>query len=227
VLISPLIYENLPYDPVNDLVPIGKIGDIGLILVTSTSGKIRTLADVMSAASAQAGGLSYGTAGVGTAPHIFIESYKQRTGTNLVHIPYKGGASAITDVVGNQIPLVATTVPSAIPQIKAGKLVGLAVSTQARSKSLPDVPTFMESGIPDLFYNTWFALFAPTGTPKPILDKLNTELNALTSDPEFRDKLSDMGILATVSASDTFAAEIRRDLERYRPIIRKAGIKAE
>lgn len=227
VLIAPLIYDNLPYDPMKDLAPVAKIGDIGIVLVTSPGSKIKTLADVQAMAKADSAGLSYATAGVGSAPHIFMESYIQRTGTKLVHVPYKGGAAAITDVMGNQIPLLATTLPSAMPHIKSGKLVPIAVSTQARSRSLPDVPTFIESGNPDLFYNTWFAIFGPAGIPKPIVDKLNAEMVAAFKSPDINEKLTDMGIVVTPITSEAFATELKRDLERLRPIVKKAGIKAE
>ena len=226
MLISPHVYKNLPYDPLKDFMPVGKVGDTALVMVANPSGP-KTLKEVSALARTQSGGLSYGTSGIGSNSHIVGELFKQRTGTNLVHVPYKGGGPAMSDLIGNQIPLVVTAVAGAVPHIKSGKLVAIAVPTPQRSASLPDVPTFIESGVPDFVYNSWIGLFVPIKTPKAILARLNAELNAMLQIPEARDRLNGMGIVATQSQPEVFAEEIRRDLERYGPIIRKAGISAE
>ena len=226
MLISPHVYKNLPYDPLKDFMPVGKVGDTALVMVANPSGP-KTLKEVSALARTQSGGLSYGTSGIGSNSHIVGELFKQRTGTNLVHVPYKGGGPAMSDLIGNQIPLVVTAVAGAVPHIKSGKLVAIAVPTPQRSASLPDVPTFIESGVPDFVYNSWIGLFVPIKTPKAILARLNAELNAMLQVPEARDRLNGMGIVATQSQPEVFAEEIRRDLERYGPIIRKAGISAE
>ena len=227
ILIAPHVYKDLPFDTVKDFVPVAKVGDTALVILANPTGPIKTLHDVMSLAKAQSGGLAYGTSGIGSNSHIVGELFRQRTGSNLLHVPYKGGGPAMSDLMGKQIPLVITAVAGAIPHIKSGKLVALAVPTPQRSESLPDVPTFIESGVPDFFYNSWIGVFAPAKTPKAIVAKLNSEMNTVVTVPDVREKLNGMGIVATVSKPDQFAEEIKRDLERYGPIIRKAGITQE
>jgi tripartite-type tricarboxylate transporter receptor subunit TctC len=227
MLISPYVYKDPPFDPIKDFVPVGKVGETGLVLVAHPGAGIKTVADVVSAAKLQRGGLSYGTAGVGTNAHFVAELLKQRTGANLVHVPYKGGAPAMADVMGGQIPLVVTAVASAIGQIRSGKVVPIAVTMTQRSTSLPDVPTFVESGMADLFYNPWLGVFAPAKTSRAVVERLNTELNAVMSMPEIRAKFGEMGLAATTSVAEAFTGELHRDIERYGPIIKKAGITAE
>ena len=175
----------------------------------------------------QAGGLSYGTSGTGGTPHIAGEQLKLRTGANLIHVPYKGGGQAMIDVMGGNIPLVYTAVAGAQGHVKSGKLKAIAVSSAQRSKSLPDVPTFIESGVADFEVSSWVGLLAPAKTPKAILDKLNAELNAVLNDPDVREKLNVMGITATPGSADKFGDEMKRDLARYGPVVKAAGIKAE
>jgi tripartite-type tricarboxylate transporter receptor subunit TctC len=133
----------------------------------------------------------------------------------------------MSDLMGGQIPLVITAVAGAIPHIKSGKLLAVAVPSTQRSESLPEVPTFIESGLPDFFYNSWIGVFAPAKTPKAVVEKLNSELNAVVMTPNVRERLNGMGIVATTSVPEQFAGEMKRDLERYGPIIRNAHITAE
>jgi tripartite-type tricarboxylate transporter receptor subunit TctC len=227
MLIAPHVYKNLPFDTVKDFVPVAKVGDTALVMLANPAGPIKTLRDVMALAKSQSGGLSYGTSGIGGNTHIVGELFRQRTGSNLVHVPYKGGGPAMSDLMGGQIPLVITAVAGAIPHIKSGKLLAVAVPSTQRSESLPEVPTFIESGLPDFFYNSWIGVFAPAKTPKAVVEKLNSELNAVVMTPNVRERLNGMGIVATTSVPEQFAGEMKRDLERYGPIIRNAHITAE
>lgn len=227
MVINPHVFEKMSFDTLRDFAPVGKIGDAVLILVANPSLPAKTLQEVIALSKTQAGGLSYGTSGTGGTPHIAGEQLKLRTGANLTHVPYKGGGQAMTDVLGGQIPLVYTAVAGAQGQVKAGRLKPIAVSSAQRSRSLPDVPTFMESGVPDFEVNSWVGLLAPAKTPKAIIDKLNTELNAVLNDPETRDKLNVMGIAATPGAPEKFGDEMKRDLQRYGPVVKAAGIKVE
>jgi tripartite-type tricarboxylate transporter receptor subunit TctC len=194
--INPHVFDKVPFNAVRDFAPIGKIGDAVLILVSHPAVAAKTLQDVIALSKTQTGGLSYGTSGTGGTPHIAGELLKQRTGANLVHVPYKGGGQALTDVLGGNIPLVYTAVAGAQAHVKSGKLHAVAVSSAQRSKSLPDVPTFIEAGITDFDINSWVGLLAPAKTPKAIVDRLTTELNAVLNDPQNRDKLNLMGINA-------------------------------
>jgi len=227
LVINPHVFPKVGFDTVKDLAPIGKIGDAVLILVAHPGFAAKSLKDVIALSKTQPGGLSYGTSGTGGTPHIAGELLKQRTGANLTHIPYKGGGQAMTDVLGGNIPLVYTAIAGAIPHVKSGKLYPVAVSSAKRATSLPDVPTFMESGVNDFEINSWVALLAPAKTPKAVVEKLNTELNAVLSDPEVREKLGGMGITATPGTADKFGEEMKRDLARYGQVVKAANIKAE
>ena len=227
LVINPHVFPKVGFDSLKDFAPIGKIGDAVLILVAHPNFPAKTLKDVIALSKSQAGGLSYGTSGTGGTPHIAGELLKQRTGANLVHVPYKGGGQAMTDVLGGNIPLVYTAIAGAIPHVKSGKLHPVAVSSAKRASSLPDVATFIENGVSDFEANSWVALLAPVKTPKAILDKLNTELNAVLNDPEVREKLNGMGITATPGSADKFGDEIKRDLARYGQVVKAANIKAE
>jgi tripartite-type tricarboxylate transporter receptor subunit TctC len=227
LVINPHVFPKVGFDTVKDFAPIGKIGDAVLILVAHPGVAAKSLKDVIALSKTQPGGLSYGTSGTGGTPHIAGELLKQRTGANLTHIPYKGGGQAMTDVLGGNIPLVYTAIAGAIPHVKSGKLHAVAVSSAKRASSLPDVPTFIENGVSDFESNSWVALLAPAKTPKPIVDKLNAELNAVLNDPEVRERLNGMGISATPGTPDKFGEEIKRDLARYGSVVKSANIKAE
>ena len=227
MVIIPHVFSKLPFDPVKDFAPIGKIGDATLILVANPNVPAKSLLDVVNLSKSTAGGLSFGTSGTGGTPHIAGELLKMRTGANLTHIPYKGGGQAMTDVLGGTIPLVYTAVAGAHGHVKAGKLKAIAVSSAQRTSSLPDVPTFAESGVPDFVVNSWVGLFAPTGTPAAILTRLNTELNAVLNDATVREKLRAMGIEPSPGSADQYRDEVKRDLDRYGAVVKAAGISVE
>lgn len=227
MVINPHVFEKVPFNTARDFAPVGKIGDAILILVANPAFPAKTVKDVIALSKSQPGGLSYGTSGTGGTPHIAGELLKQRTGANLVHVPYKGGGQAMTDVLGGTIPLVYTAIAGAIQHVKSGKLNAVAVSSAQRASSLPDVPTFIESGVPDFEINSWVGILAPAKTPKAIVTRLNTELNLVLADPEVRERLNALGIGATPGTPEKFGDELRRDLARYGPVVRAAGIKAE
>ena len=227
MVINPHVFSKLPFDPVKDFAPIGKIGDATLILVANPNVPAKSLLDVVNLSKSTAGGLSFGTSGTGGTPHIAGELLKMRTGANLTHIPYKGGGQAMTDVLGGTIPLVYTAVAGAHGHVKAGKLKAIAVSSAQRTSSLPDVPTFAESGVPDFVVNSWVGLFAPTGTPAAIVTRLNTELNAVLNDATVREKLRVMGIEPAPGTPEQYRDEIRRDLDRYGAVVKSAGISVD
>ena len=227
LVINPHVFPKVGFDTAKDFAPIGKIGDAILILVSHPGVAAKSLKEVIALSKTQAGGLSYGTSGTGGTPHIAGELLKQRAGANLTHIPYKGGGQAMTDVLGGNIPLVYTAVAGAIQHVKSGKLHAVAVSSAQRASSLPDVPTFIENGVTDFDINSWVGLLAPAKTPKPVLDKLNTELNAVLNDPAVRERLSVLGITASPGSADKFGQEMQRDLGRFGAVVKSANIKAE
>lgn len=227
MVINPHVFAKVPFDTVRDFAPVGKIGDAVLILVSHPGVPAKSLKEVIALSKTQPNGLSYGTSGIGGTPHIAGELLKMRTGANLMHVPYKGGGQAMTDVLGGNIPLVYTAVAGAYQHVKSGKLHPVAVSSRERVKSLPEVPTFIENGVADFEANSWVGILAPAKTPKAVLDRLNTELNAALNDPEVREKLAAMGITATPGPAEAFAEEMKRDLARYGPVVKAAGIKTE
>ena len=227
MVINPHVFAKVPFDTLKDFAPVGKIGDATLILVAHPDVPAKTLGEVIALSKSSVAGLSYGTSGTGGTPHIAGELLKQRTGANFTHVPYKGGGQAMTDVLGGTIPLVYTAVAGAFGHVKSGKLKAIAVSSAQRASALPDVPTFVESGVADFVVNSWVGLLAPAATPAAVMARLNTELNAVLNDPVVRDKLRGMGIDATPGTDEQFREEMRRDLARYGQVVKSAGIQID
>ena len=227
IVINPHVFANFPIDVQKDLAPVGKIGDAALIIVAHPSFPAKTLPALIAHAKNDPKGVSYGTSGVGGTPHIAGELLKQRTGGNFTHIPYKGGGPAMSDALGGNIPMVFTAVAGAMQHVKAGRLVPIAVPSRQRVSSLPDVPTFIEAGLTDFEATSWVAILAPANTPRPVLEKLNRELNAVLTDPAIVARLEQLGIAATPGTPEQLADQIRTDLEKYGKVVKAAGIKAE
>jgi tripartite-type tricarboxylate transporter receptor subunit TctC len=227
LVINPHVFPNFPIDVQKDLEPVGKIGDAVLIIVAHPSFPAKTLPELIEYSKKQPNGVPYGTSGVGGTPHIAGELLRQKTGANLVHVPYKGGGQAMTDALGGNIPLVYTAVAGAMQHVKAGRLVPIAVSSSKRVASLPDTPTFMEAGVPQFEASSWVAILAPAKTPRAIVDKLNHELNAVLTDPPMVERLATLGIVATPGSPQALADQIRDDLAKYGQVVKAAGIKAE
>jgi tripartite-type tricarboxylate transporter receptor subunit TctC len=227
IVINPHVFANFPIDVQKDLAPVGKIGDATLIVVAHPSFPAKTLPALIEHAKKDPKGVSYGSSGVGGTPHIVGELLRQRTGANLVHVPYKGGGAAMTDALGGNIPLVFTAVAGAMQHVKANRLVPIAVSSRKRDAALPDVPTFIEGGIADFEASSWVAILAPAKTPRPVIEKLNRELNAVLTDPAIVARLGELGIAATPGTPEALADQIRTDLEKYGKVVKAAGIKAE
>jgi tripartite-type tricarboxylate transporter receptor subunit TctC len=227
LVINPHVFASFPFDPLKDLAPIGKIGDATLIIVAHPSLPAKTLQELIAYSKQQPGGVSYGTSGIGGTPHIAGELLKQRTGARLVHVPYKGGGQAMQDALGGNIPLVYTAVAGAATHLKSGRLVPIAVSSRTRVASLPDVPTFMESGVEDFESSSWVAILAPPNTPRSIIERLNRELNAVLATPEIVEKLGTLGITPTPGPPERLAEQMKADLEKYGKVVKAAGIKAD
>jgi tripartite-type tricarboxylate transporter receptor subunit TctC len=225
--INPSLFEKVPFDSLKDFAPIGKIGDAILILVANNDFPGKTWAEVLAISKKDPNGLSYGTSGSGGTPHIAGELLKQKTGANLVHVPYKGGGQALIDLLGGNIPLVYTAVAGANQYVKSGRIKAIAVSSAKRSPSLPDVPTFIESGVKDFEIDDWVGLLAPAKTPKPIVMKLNQALNEILNSPEGKVKLLGMGITPTPGTPEKFGEQIKSDLIRFSPIVKSMQIKSE
>ena len=227
MVINPHVFEKVPFDTVNDFAPVGKIGDAVLVLVAHPGVNAKNLKELIALSKSQAGGMFYGTSGSGGTAHVAGELFKQKTGANLTHMAYKGGGQALVDVLGGTIPLGFVAVAGAAQHIKSGRVNPLAITGMQRISSLPQVPTFMESGVPEVDINSWVGLMAPAKTPRAVVERLNTELNAVLADPEVKEKLKTFGIYATPGSSQKFGDEIKKDLARYAHIVRAASIKPD
>jgi tripartite-type tricarboxylate transporter receptor subunit TctC len=227
LVVNPHTFAKLPFDTLRDFAPVTKLGDATLILVAHPSVSAKTVAELVAYSKSQSGGLAYGSSGTGGTPHLAGEMLRQRTGANLVHVPYKGGGQAIVDVVGGQIPLVYTAIATAQQYVRQGRLKGIATSSEKRSTSLPEVPTFIEGGVPGFVVASWTGILAPAGTPRPIVDRLQKEIAAVLADPEVKARYEVLGIEPVGNTPEQFAAQIRADLARYEQVVKQAGIRVE
>ena len=223
MVINPHVYPSLPWDTLRDFAPITKLGDATLILVAHPSVQAKDLRELLVLKEK----FSYGTAGTGSTPHLAGELLAQRTGIALTHVPYKGGGQAMGDVVGGQIPLVFTAVATAQQSVKSGRLKGLGVPAARRSGSLPEVPTFIESGLEGFVVDSWTGILAPAKTPAEILARLQKELAALLGEPDIRSRYATLGIEPVGNTPAQFAEQIRADLARWEKVVRQAHIRIE
>jgi len=224
MVINPHVFANIPFDTLKDFAPVGKIGDAILIMVAHPSVAANNLKEVIELSKKTSGGLSYGTSGPGSTPHIMGESLNVRTGSNLVHIAYKGGGPAMIDLQGGNIPLVITAVAGALPHIQAGRIKGIGVSSAQRASSLPDLPTFIEQGQKDFILNSWVGILAPQKTPVPIIAKLNATLNEVLRDGEVIERLQKLGVTPMPGTPAQFGAAIKTDLDQFGKVVKAAKI---
>lgn len=225
--INPSLYIKLPYDPIKDLTPIGLIGNAPLVLVVPTSSPFKTLGDVVKAAKAQPGFINYATSGNGTVAHLATELLQREAGIKLTHIPYKGATQGINDVIGGQVQLYMSSVPTMLGHIKNGKLRPLAVTAAKRTDDLPQTPTVAESGYKGFEAVTWFGLLGPAKLPASVVRTANIELNKALSSPDLRKKLEDQGLNVTPSSSEEFAKLIKADIAKWAPVVKDSGAKAD
>ena len=221
------LYANLGFDVQKDFAPVASLGETPPVLAAGPGFKGSTLKDLVEQAKANPGGLAYGSPGAGSSAHLTMELFQRVAGITLQHVAYRGGQPAITDALGGHIPLLAVNLPEVIGQAKAGTLKILGVPSLKRSPLLPDAPTVAEQGYPGFAASTWWALFAPAGTPRPIIDKLNAEVRKALATPEFRDHLLQAGGVATGSSPDELAAFIADERTKWTKIIKDAKITAE
>jgi len=227
MVINPHVYAKVPFDPIKDFAPVSKIGDAVLIIVTHPSVPARNFQELVAYSKAQPGGISYGSAGTGSTPHLAGELLKLRTSANFVHIPYKGGGQAMADVVGGTLPMLYTAVAGAYPFIQKGQINPIAVSSKQRLPSLPTVPTVAESGVPGFESNSWIGILAPAKTPQVIVNKLQHEISAVVHTPDVKERLASLGITASGNTPTEFGHEIQDDLKRYAAIVKEANIRIE
>lgn len=225
--INPSLYSKLPYDPVKDLTPIGLIGNAPLVLVVAMDSPFKTLADVVKAAKAQPGHINYATSGNGTVAHLATELFQREAGVKLTHIPYKGASQGINDVIGGQVQLYMSSVPTLLGHIKNGKLRPLAVTAAKRTDDLPQTPTVAESGYKGFEAVTWFGVLGPAKLPAAVVSTVNAELNKALNSPDLRKKLEDQGLNVTPGSSDEFGKLIKTDIAKWAPVVKDSGAKVD
>jgi tripartite-type tricarboxylate transporter receptor subunit TctC len=225
--INPSLYGKLSFNVQKDLAPVGLVASSPLLILVNAAQPDQTLQALLADAKEHKGKLSYGTGGAGSISHLTFELLKIKSGADIVHVPYRGGAPAVTDLVAGQIPIVVEGVPIASPFIKAGRLRALAVTSAKRLAELPDVPTMSEAGYPDLTITAWYGLAAPAGTPAPIIARLNAAANAALKDPALRDKLAQQGSQAEGGTPEQFAALLQKELVRWAEAVRVSGAKVD
>ncbi len=225
--INPSIYPKLPFNTVKDFEPVGTIASLPQILVANLQLPVANVAELIALAKAKPDSLSFASVGNGSPGHLAGELFKLRTGTKMTHIPYRGGGPAVTDVLGGQVPLLWVSIPAAAQFVKTGKLKALAVSTAKRSAAFPDVPTMQEAGVADFEVDSWYAMFVPAKTPKPIIDKLNAALNTIVREPDIRAKLLAQGSEGVGGTPAALGAVVKVELARWSGLAKEANLKAD
>ena len=220
-------YPKLPYDFQRDFAPITVVAIVPNVLVVNPSVPAKSVKELIAYAKANPGKLTYGSAGMGTAHHLIGEVFNARAGVDILHVPYKGSAPAVADLIGGQVSIMYDTVASCLPHIKAGKLRPLAVATAKRSSALPDVPTIAEAALPGFEVTTWFGALAPAKTPKELVVKLNAEMVKILNMSDVRQRLLDAGAEPVGNTPEEMAAQIKRETEAFAKIVKQAKIVAE
>jgi tripartite-type tricarboxylate transporter receptor subunit TctC len=223
--INPTLYGNLPFDPLKDLAPVSQAVDATNILVVHPSVAAKSVKELIALAKTKP--LNAGSSGVGGAGHLALELFNVSAGTKITHVPYKGGAPAMTDLLGGQINLVFATAASAVPHIQSGKIRALAVTTTKRSQLVPDLPTVAEAGLPGFEANNWYGLVVPAKTPRPIIDRLHKEFVAVLNMPDIKDVLFKQGLDAAPSTPEKFGAYIKSETAKWAKVIKASGAKPE
>ena len=221
------LYAQLPFDPLKDLKPVAMLAAIPFVIVGNPSLAPKTQRELIAYAKANPGKLSIGHGGNGTAMHLSAALFNQMSGAGLVAIPYKGSGPAALDVLGGQIPLAVVDLPSALQQIKAGKLIAYAVTSPERLPMLPDVPTVAEAGLPGYDSTGWFGVVAPAGTPTPVLVRLNAEINAALNDEIIKTRMRNLGVEPAPGTRESFEAYMRSETQKWAKVIKAADIKLD
>jgi tripartite-type tricarboxylate transporter receptor subunit TctC len=225
--IAPALYKGLPYDPVRDFAAVAPIGSSPAVLVVSPAKGMKTAAEMVAAAKARPNALNFSSVGIGSATHLSAERFGTSAGIQAVHVPFKGGAEAMTEVIAGRVDFFFGPVALVLPHIRDSKLTALAVNSAKRTPALPEVPTTREAGFADAEYPIWFGVFAPAGTPRDIVGRLNREVANALQASGVREKLAGMGVEPMPMSPREFAAHVEREVALNATLARSAGLKAE
>lgn len=224
---NPALFPNLQWDPIKSFTPVAMLITSPQVIVVSNKVPAKTLSEFVAYAKANPGKVNYASSGNGTVQHIGAELLAYRTGTKMVHVPYKGAGAALTDVLSGQVELLITTPPAVVSHIRAGSLRALAIASKTRHPMLPDVPTTSQAGVNDVELDAWFAIYAPAGTPAPVVNRLVGEIEKAVKSPEFKRKAEESGTYATFTGPAELDKFTRTELTYWSDIIRKLNIRAE
>jgi tripartite-type tricarboxylate transporter receptor subunit TctC len=225
--INPFLYAKMPFDPMKDLLPVSALVSLNNVLVVHPSVKANSVSELIALAKAQPGAITYASSGSGTSIHMSGEMLKHLAGINMTHIPYKGSAPALTDLMGGQVMVMLDNIPSALPHIKSGKLRALATTGAKRDALLPELPTLAEAGVTGYESGVWFGLAVPAGTPREIVAKLNAEAVKGTKAPEFAKRMTELGYNIIGSSPEQMGDMLRHEVTRWGPIVKASGAKAD
>lgn len=225
--INASLYAKMPYDHVRDFSPVILVAGVPNVLVINPTLPVNSVQELIAYGKANPGKLNFASSGNGTSIHLAAELFKTMTSVQMTHVPYKGSAPAVVDLVGGQVQLMFDNLPSALPQIKAGRLKALAVTSAQRSAALPDVPTVAETGLAGFEASSWFGLLAPAGTPKDVIAKLNGEVAKWLATPEAKDKLAAQGAIPAGLSPDDFTRHIASETVKWQKVVRDSGAKID
>ncbi len=225
--INPGLYSKLPFDTVKDFAPVVLAASAPLLLVVNPGVPAQSVKDLVALAKAKPGQMNYANSGSGTTAHLASELFKRMAGVEIVNVPYKGGGPAVIDLIAGQVQIFFSTIPAALQQVKAGRLRALAVTSSKRVTELPDMPTVSESGLPGFEVVGWFGLFAPAGTPKPVITRLNGELVKILNIPATRERLSGHGLIPGGGTPGELGAFLKAEIVKWGKVIKEAGIRVE
>ena len=225
--INPAIYQKLPFDTAKDFEPVGTVASLPQILVANMQFPANNVAELIALAKAKPDTLSFASVGNGSPGHLAGELLNLRAGIRISHVPYRGGGPAVTDVMGGQVPLLWVSIPAAAQFVKQGKLKALAVSTLKRSAAFPEVPTMQEAGVRDFEVDSWYAMFVPARTPRPIIEKLNRALNTVVAEPDIREKLLAQGSEGVGGAPEALGKVVTTEIARWSKLAKEASIKLD
>ena len=226
--INPSLYRKVSFDPFRDFVPVALVAQVPNILVVNPLVPAGSVGELIKLARANPGGLNFASGSTGSTGHLAGELFNTLAGVRMVHVPYKGGAPAMQDLLGGQVQLMFDNLANALPQVKAGKLRALAVTTEKRSPYVPDIPTVEESGVPGFDLTTWFGVFVSGGTPREIVNRLNGEIVRILALPDSRQRLDEMGAAPIPNNTpENFSAFVRREYDKYAKVVKESGARAD
>ena len=225
--VNPSLYAKLPYDTLKDFAPLILAGQTPNLLVVNNDVPVKSVQELIEAAKANPGSLSYGSTGSGSSNHLSMELFRLMTNTSMIHVPYKGSAPMVTDLLGGHVQVAFDNTPNVLPQVKAGKLRALAITSATRSAMVPDIPTVAESGVPGYEVGVWFGIVAPAATPRDVLVKLNAELNRILAMPDVKQKFADQGVEPVGGPPERFGEHIRAQIEKWGRVVKESGAKVE